>query len=466
MKRKLRSVRSAWVVAVLAFAALVAVALVGASASNAAGPTAHPINVNPIVSGPQHMRPGGTFGCQSRPMDDSAGPRCYQAAQIQNAYNVKPLLDEGINGTGRTIVVIDAYGSPTIESDLHTFDTAMGLPDTTLTQITPDGTPPPFDPNDNNAVGWGVETSLDVEWAHAMAPGANIVLAVAPSNEDADILATLQYVVAHNTGDVITQSYGEAEACMDPTLLAEQHEAFAEAARKGMTVFASSGDSGASQPACDPNSTAALLAASTPASDPLVTGVGGTTLYADTSTGAYINETAWTEPYGCNPPAVGPNDVNCSGGGFSSVYSRPSFQASTFKSAHSLGRGVPDVAYNAGSSGGVLVHIQFLNDLLGAPPNTFFIVGGTSAGSPQWAALAADGDQLAGHRLGTINQALYAISNAKSQYSAGLHDITTGTNDVSEIGGGYSAGTGWDPVTGLGSPNAAKLLPLLVSHTS
>ena len=246
-------------------------------------------------------------------MDGSLGPRCYQPAQIQNAYNITPLLKRGINGAGRTIVIVDAYGSPTIASDLQTFDATMGLPNPSFTQITPAGSPPPFDINDPNQFGWSVETTLDVEWAHVTAPGANIVLAVAPSSNDSDILNTTTYVVDHNVGDVISQSFGEAEACMDPTLLSEQHALFAKAVRKGITLFASSGDSGASQPSCDPNSTAALFAVSTPASDPNVTGVGGTTLTADPTTGAYQSETAWTEPFGCNPPALASTDVNCSG---------------------------------------------------------------------------------------------------------------------------------------------------------
>jgi subtilase family serine protease len=456
-----------YVWAVAALSAATAALSIGVGGAAGARPVSHAISVSPLIQGHVSAAPNATFGCQTRPMDGSAGARCYQAKQIQTAYNVTPLLDRGINGAGRTIVVIDAFGSPTIASDLTTFDSVMGLPDPNFTQIAPAGAPPAFDPNNGNQIGWGVETSLDVEWAHAIAPGANIVLAVAPSNNDSDILNVLKYVVDNHVGDVITQSYGEAEACMDPALLTAQHQEFVKAAQEGITVFASSGDSGASQPACDPNSTAALFAASTPASDPYVTGVGGTTLTADTSTGDYISETAWTEVFGCNPPAVAANDVNCSGGGFSTLFRRPAFQAATFKGAgRDLGRGVPDVAYNAGSAGGVLVHIQYLNDLLGIPPTAFFIVGGTSAGSPQWAGLAADGDQLAGRALGDINPALYAISNAKSQYSVAFHDITTGNNDVAEIGGqGYDAAPGWDPVTGLGTPNAANLLPLVVSHT-
>lgn len=450
----------------IATAGLVASGLIGTvPASATVGPKAHRITVHPEIYQAGAKAPNATFGCQTRPMDDSKGPRCYQAAQIQNAYNITPLLNRGINGAGRTIVIVDAYGSPTIASDLQTFDATMGLPNPSFTEITPAGSPPPFDANDPNQFGWSVETTLDVEWAHVTAPGARIVLVVAASNNDSDILNATKYVVDNNVGDVVSQSFGEAEACMDPTLQSEQHALFAEAVRKGITLFASSGDSGASQPSCDPNSTAALYAASTPASDPNVTAVGGTTLTADPSTGAYQGETAWTEPFGCNPPAVAATDVNCSGGGFSTLYPRPDYQSALNKNRF---RGVPDVAYNAGVSGGVLIFSATINVAFGLPATApvFFIIGGTSAGSPQWAGLAADADQLGGHRMGDINPALYSIAQAKTQYASALHDITIGNNDVAEIGGGYNASAGWDPVTGLGTPNAAKLLPLLAQRTS
>ena len=125
---------------------------------------------------------------------------------------------------------------------------------------------PVFDANDPNQVGWGEEETLDVLWAHAMAPGAAIVLVEAASNNDSDLLVATQYVVDHHVGDVISQSFGEAETCMDPALLAQQHALFQQAANEGITSFASSGDSGASQFNCD--GTAAILSASTPASDP------------------------------------------------------------------------------------------------------------------------------------------------------------------------------------------------------
>jgi subtilase family serine protease len=293
-----------------------------------------------------------------------------------------------------------------------------------------------------------------------MAPGAKILLVEASSDQDSDILAATKWAVDNNKGDVISQSFGEAESCVDPSILTAQHSVFQEAASKGMSVFASSGDSGASQFNCA--GSGAILSASSPASDPLVTAVGGTTLNATDPKGSYAHETAWTEQlFGCNPPAVALNDINCSGGGFSTIYSRPSYQASAVNNA---GRGVPDVSYDAGVNGGVITHCGICNILNGLDPNalTFFIFGGTSAGSPQWAALTADADQMAGHDLGNINPTLYRLAASGSSYAQSFNDVKGGNNDVVEIGNqGYNAGNGWDAVTGLGSPNAAKLLPAL-----
>ncbi len=451
--------------AVFAASATVAALGVGAAAvpAGAAGPTItpHKIKVDPLIQGRAAASPTGTFGCQTRPMDGTLGPRCYQAFQMENAYDVTPLLNAGKDGTGRTIVIIDAFGNPTMAGDLHNFDTVMGLPDTDFSVIAPFGTDP-FDVTDPNQFGWSIETALDVEWAHAIAPGAKIVLAVARSNNDTDIFNVQKYVVDHNVGDVLSQSFGEAEECMDPALLSQTHTVFRQAANRGITVFASSGDSGAAQPSCD--GTGAIEAASTPASDPFVTGVGGTTLTADPATGAYQSETAWTEPFGCNPPAVAATDVNCSGGGFSKVFARPDFQKHATKNR---ARGVPDVAYNAGVSGGVLINSATLNEGIGLPPDqlAFFIVGGTSAGTPQWAGLAAIGDQIARHRLGSINAALYDIGHNKNRYAATMHDMVVGNNDVAEIGGGFDTAKGWDPVTGLGTPKASSLLPLLIKRS-
>jgi hypothetical protein len=203
--------------------------------------------------------------------------------------------------------------------------------------VAPDGLTP-FNQADPNQTGWAGEISLDVEWAHAIAPAATIKLVLAKSNNDADILSATQYAVDNNLGDVISQSFGEAEECVDPAIERAQHQMFAKATLKGITLLASSGDQGAAQPSCD--GTTFIKAASSPASDPFVTGVGGTLLDADGLTGAYHGETTWNEP----------EYEAATGGGFSRVYGTPLFQ----KQLGLPSRGVPDVAYNAGIGTGVL----------------------------------------------------------------------------------------------------------------
>ncbi len=241
------------------------------------GPLAVPAN----VAGPGY----GLFSCQ---VGQNVG-QCYDPYQMRHAYGIDTLIDAGFDGHGKTIIIIDAFQSPNIVAQLNYYDTFYEMPGLNglgnppdhhlgkFTQIAPDGLPA-FDPNDDNMVGWAEEISLDVLWAHAIAPGANITLVLAKSNDDADILSATKYAVNHNLGDVISQSFGEDESCMDPDLLKQQHQVFANATKKNITLFASSGDEGAAQPSCDGDSWG--KAASTPASDPLVTSVGGTELQA------------------------------------------------------------------------------------------------------------------------------------------------------------------------------------------
>jgi subtilase family serine protease len=374
------------------------------------------------------VKPTVHFGCQ-----DNAG--CYDPTQMRRAYGFDRL---SVDGTGRTIVIVDAFQSPTIQQDLSLFDSQFGVPAGTLNIIAPDGLTP-FDPNDANQVGWSGEITLDVEWAHAIAPGATIDLVLAKSNQDGDILSATQYAVDHNLGDVISQSFGEGETCMDPALLAAQHALFRQATAKGITLLASSGDQGSAQPTCDGSDF--FKSASTPASDPNVTGVGGTRLVAD-SAGVYQSETTWNEvsTFG----AAG-------GGGFSTVYGTPSYQ----HRLHLPSRGVPDVAYNAAINGGVLA---VWSVPLGAP--AFFLFGGTSAGSPQWAGLVADADQLNGGRIGLLNNRLYGWATSASLRSRLFHDITTGNNSFGSITG-FAAVPGWDAATGVGSPKANTLVSML-----
>jgi subtilase family serine protease len=419
--------------------AAVAAALGAAPGGTAASAPTRPVShaVTPAVATSPHARFVGFdnghdddvhLACQ-----DNAG--CYSPAQIRAAYGFDRL---DVDGTGRSIVIVDAFQSPTIVHDLTLFDESFGLPDANLNIVAPDGLTP-FDDNDENQVGWSGEITLDVEWAHAIAPGATLYLVLAKSNEDADILSATRYAVDNDLGDVISQSFGEGEACMDPALVRAQHALFREADRKNITLLASAGDQGSAQPNCVGEGF--FKSASTPATDPYVTAVGGTRLVAD-SDGDYQSETTWNEvdSFGAG-----------GGGGFSTLYGTPSFQ----KQLHLASRAVPDVAYNAAIIGGVLGVWT-----AGSAPTSFYRFGGTSAGSPQWAGLVADAAQLKGGRIGFLNDRLYAWSRGAKLGGKLFHDVTTGNNSFGDIAG-FAAGPGWDAATGLGSPKADALVPQL-----
>jgi subtilase family serine protease len=422
----------------------VVLAPTGPAAAATSGSKTPAIGVRPHYHVAGHVGPTvpPTFTCQV-----TTPAQCYGPAQIRAAYGVDTLAGRGLDGHGRSITIIDAFQSPTIQHDLDLFNRVFELPALTVNIVAPDGLTP-FDQNDANQVGWAGEITLDVEWAHAIAPGAAINLVLAKSNDDADINSAIKYVVDHNLGDVISQSFGEAEQCMAPNLLAQAHALYDRARGQHQTVFASSGDQGAAQPTCDGSSF--FKAASTPASEPSVTGVGGTILDADGLSGAYHSETTWNEP---EFEAAG-------GGGFSTVYREPLYQV---LAQHSGRRGVPDIAYNAGINSGVLT----VWSTSGQGANLLFIFGGTSAGSPQWAGLIALADQAAHKRVGFINDQLYGLAASRPVYTTLYHDITTGDNtfhgaafgDVDVQG--FAATPGWDPATGIGTPKAQKLVPAL-----
>lgn len=392
------------------------------------------------------------FSCQK----PGAATNCYTPQELATAYDIPSKL----TGAGQTIVIIDAFGDPTIAQDLNVEDTTFGLPAANLHISYPSGQPT-FDPTNADEVNWSGEIALDVESAHAVAPAATIDLVVSKSDQDADILSALKYVVRHRLGSVLSQSFGEAESCETSTIATADHLLFKAAAAEGVSVFASSGDNGAAQPSCDGSSL--IKSAGLPAADPLVTGVGATSLTAAQPTGAYESETAWNDAYGST------------GGGYSTIFSAPGYQArfmpgfgrgrSSHGSGKGLGRGVPDVSYSGDVNNGLLIAWS-----QGDPTQVgnVYLFGGTSAGSPQWAAITALADQAAHHRLGFLNDTLYAIGNSPL-YSYVFHDVTTGNNTVSFVDAknvtetitGYSAAKGWDPVTGLGTPDVAHLIKVL-----
>jgi subtilase family serine protease len=430
--------------------AAAALAIVPAGASSAAHAVAAAGHVTPAASSPLAYRyvgkasskasgSGFLFSCQQ----PGAALNCYTPQELATAYDIPGKL----TGAGQTIVIIDAFGDPTVTQDLGVEDTTFGLPGANLSVIYPNGQPA-FDPTNADELNWSGEIALDVESAHAIAPAAKIDLVIAKTDNDPDILSALQYVVAHRLGSVLSQSFGEAESCEAPAIVAADHVLFAAAAAQGVTVFASSGDDGAAQPTCDGSSF--IQSASLPAADPLVTGVGATSLTASQPDGAYQSEAAWNDEFGS------------SGGGYSKVFPRPAYQNGFVSRG---GRGEPDVSYSGDVNNGLLIAWS-----QGDPANVgnIFLFGGTSAGSPQWAAIAALADQNAHRRLGFINSDLYSLGPG-ARYAAVFHDVTAGSNTVSRTDrsgdpvniAGYPATKGWDPVTGLGTPDVARLLQYL-----
>ncbi len=330
----------------------------------------------------------------------SPSPSGYTPTQMRHAYGIDQLAG---NGAGQIIAIVDAYGSPTIQNDLNVFCATYGLPTVSVEVYYPQGKVRQINS------GWALETSLDVEWAHAIAPGARIALVVAKSASLSNLLGAVKYAV--NLGaKQVSMSWGASEFSSEASYDSYFNHA-------GVTFLAASGDSGAG--------------VIWPAASPNVTAVGGTSLVLD-GAGNVSSESAWSG----------------SGGGVSSYEALPSYQTGWLAAA---GRGVPDVSYNADPNTGVPVYLSDYNNTKG-----WFTVGGTSAGAPQWAALFALTNASRSSSVSSSDPALYATATAN--YAANFRDITVGNN------GAYSASADYDLVTGLGSPLANQLVPSLISY--
>ena len=397
---------------------------------------------------------------------------CYDPAQIETAYNEPPLFNRGITGAGQTIVIVDSYGSPTIESDLATFDAQFDLPaPPSFNIIQPAGAVPPYDPTNPAMVGWAGETTLDVEWSHSMAPGANILLVETPVAETEgvagfpEIVQAENYVINHHLGQVISQSFAATEQTF-PTVgsLLRLRSAYINAYLHHVTVLGAAGDWGAANYS---NVAGTLFftypTVNWPASDPLVTGVGGTQLSLNTAGQRTAPDQVWNDTYNTSLNDVffgdpGPNAL-ATGGGKSAVFQRPWYQNGV---AYVTGgqRGVPDISMSGACSGLVDTYQSF-----GGEPAGWYVDCGTSESTPLFAGIVALTDQVAGHSVGFINPALYALSAARAP---GLVDITLGNNTVSFTQNGalytvqgYSARRGYDLASGVGTVNAARFVPEL-----
>jgi subtilase family serine protease len=384
---------------------------------------------------------------------------CFVPDQVEAAYNLPAIYNRGITGRGRTIVVVDAFGSPTIANDLLQFDQSQGLGiGTPSLRIVKVGNVPAFDSGNADMIGWANETTLDVEYSHAGAPAAKIVL-VEVAKEDLQHLALgVRYAVQHRLGDVISLSWGEPEQALGRKLVSSYSSIFSQAARSHITIVASSGDSGASGQENN-GDYYRYPVASWPATSPFVTAVGGTKLNLNASGVRNGLDAAWNDTYS---RAVndfffgsdGPNPL-ATGGGKSAYYGRPSYQNGV-RGITGGQRGIPDISMSASCSVAVNVFETFTGGQGGWTASC-----GTSESAPMFAAIVALADQEAGHSLGLINPALYALA---ASHAPGIVRVVSGNNTVSFSGGtvhGYSVRHGYNLVTGLGTVNGKYFVPEL-----
>ncbi|HEY6378472.1 MAG TPA: S53 family peptidase [Candidatus Dormibacteraeota bacterium] len=396
------------------------------------------------------------------------GFHCYQPFQLARAYGLTALHKAGIDGRGRSILIVDSFGSPTIAHDLKVFDQTFGIPDPPSFTIRHDaGAPPPFDPNNSDMAGWAAETTLDVEWSHVFAPGARIVLEETPVSETEgvqgfpEIVKAENYAINHGLADVISQSFGATEETFPgKAALLALRGSFKNAARHHVTVLGSSGDQGSTDFQANLTDLYTFPVNSWPSSDPLVTSIGGTMLTLDAKGNRLQPDVVW-------------NDLNtvgggAGGGGLSKVFAQPGFQDDV-ESVVGEARGTPDISMSAAVDGAVVYYHTYLPSDAQDMKGPWHTVAGTSEAAPEFAGIVAMADQVAGHRLGNINNALYGLRYGHG----GLVDVTQGNNTFgpftnsdgkSYTVSGFSAGKGYDLASGLGTINAARFVPALAGE--
>jgi subtilase family serine protease len=394
----------------------------------------------------------------SSPATASWTVKGYTPAQIKGAYGISSTYD----GAGQTVAIIDAYASPTILADVNQWSTNRGLPTMTksqLVQVVPPGVyNRPQNPR-QDPQGWYGEETLDVEAVHGMAPAAKIVFVGAPNNYQ-DLDAAMNHVVDNHLASIVTNSYGFPTEFLPTGYVKPLEDTLIQAAAEGIGVYFSSGDNG------DETSFVGYATPDWPASSPWVTAVGGTSIGIGASN-ARVLETGWgTSNYNCNTTSLVCTRTGWlygAGGGISRIFAKPSYQSGLSFS----GRAVPDVAALADPQTGLLVgQTQTFPD--GVHYDEYRI-GGTSLASPIFAGLMALADQAAGAPHGFANPVFYANASAfydvlsvktavaRRNFNNSV-DATAGTVDRLRTFDDYSGsltqhtGTGWDNVTGLGTP--------------
>ena len=416
----------------------------------------------------------------SSPSDPGCG---YTPSQIQTAYNLKALYKAGFDGAGQTVVIIDWCGSPTIRQDANAFSARFGLPPLTTSNFHIINYPGP-----STCAGQNEEINLDVEWAHAIAPGANITLLVPPTASFQDIDQAQYYAATSGLGNVISGSYGAPEILVSPAELQNQNLVNEICSIFGVSANFSSGDSGDFTPVGLPRTV------SVPAASPYATAIGGVSLALNKDfsikwqTGWGNNETLLASGGFVFDPPLNFGFTFGSGGGASGFYSKPWYQ----RNLPGKFRQLPDISWVADPFTGPIIEVT----IPGVYPQILEVIGGTSASCPMFSALWAIANQEAGVPLGQAAPYLYSMPkgtitdvlpvgsptnvtaavstspkhtdtfsatalaeplvNTKVFYSAiwnypGIADtpyvLTFGTDS------GLTVTPGWDNVTGLGTPN-------------
>jgi subtilase family serine protease len=394
-------------------------------------------------------------GLRLRPQIDLLDERCLLSgltpAQLTSAYDLNGVLFATTSGStvkgdgsGQTIALVEAYNDPYIGSDLHTFDLALKLPDPKLTVVSQSGTAVSATAPTNS--GWAEEESLDVEWAHAIAPGAGILVVEANSQSIQDLLTAVDTARRWPGVVSVSMSWGFNETLNEASY--DSHFT-TPAGHPGITFIASSGDSGA------------LVGASYPAASPNVLSVGGTTLLISSS-GAYLSESAWID----------------SGGGYSKYEPEPSYQAKVQSTGT---RATPDVAFDADPETGAAVYVTESGRF--GTQGSWITVGGTSLGSPAWAGIIAIVDQgrsLAGKA--SLDGPTQTLPSLYAAPSTDFNPVAAASSSFGGFGLGYigfwsfgasnpglssttSTTAGANTATGLGSPKGTALAADLVAST-
>lgn len=404
-------------------------------------------------------------------------PCGYTPQQVKGAYG---LGSTPLDGSGQTVAIIDAYAAPTILQDANTWSARRGLPafhGNQFMQVVAPGTyHHPERGQKQDPQGWYGEETLDVEAVHGMAPGANVVYVGAPNNFQ-DLDAALNHVVDRHLAQMVSNSYGFNTELLAPGFMIPYEETILQGAVEGIGIYFSSGDNS------DESHSVGYVTVDWPASSPFVTAVGGTTLAVGASNN-YLFETGWgtktsswktsTMTWSPTPPG---SWLYGAGGGVSRIFKEPSYQSgvvesSVFSTQGRTGRAVPDVGAVADPNSGYLIgETQTFPD--GSVKYSEYRIGGTSLSSPLFAGIMALADEHLGSPHGFANPEFYT-------HPGDFTDVTSPASTVAVVRTNYvngvdaSAGrsyrlrtanqtlslqttSGWDDVTGMGTPTASLL---------